>query len=264
MHKIEWLGEKGLTINPIIGCSKISEGCQNCYAERMAKRLAGNPNTPQYKDVAGWDGEVKFIPSALKRIPGKGKRVFIGSMGDCFHAEVNWGWLAGIVEYIQLNPQHTFLMLTKRPADMEFFFRTYYVDGILRKHNGCCGGIDKCPFPNLWVGVTCENQRTADERIPLLLQIPAARRFVSVEPMLETVDLESPHDFICQCAACKEITKQLDWVICGAETGANKRLMKTEWALDLKDQCKEAGVPFFFKKDSEGNHELNGKIYEEV
>ena len=257
--KIEWCDE---TINPIIGCSKISEGCKNCYAARMARRLAGNPATPQYKNIADWDGETAFVSSVLKRIPGKGKRLFVGSMGGLFHDSVSEEWINKVCANIINNRRHTFLILTKRPKRMnEYFGKLWKKFEMASVYNLACPTIRF--IPNLWLGVTCENQRTADERIPLLLQTPAAKRFVSVEPMLEPISLAEYYKEEGN-GSYSVWLDYLDWVICGAETGPRKRPMNQEWAEDLHAQCRKASVPFFGKKDSDGNAlKVGGEIVRE-
>ena len=282
-RKIEWADE---TINPIVGCSPISEGCANCYARRMAGRLSGNPATPQYKDVAQWDGTVKFVPQALKYIPGKGKRVFVCSMSDMFHENVAFRTIDRIMAFIAGNPHHTFLVLTKRVKRMHEYFCEYPSmgdDGNI-VNDMCCEFPDEtwkaypeagapicedtcdgsagpivCPdspdveFPlkNLCLGVTVENQKAANERIPYLIKTPAVYRFVSVEPMLERMWIPC--------------IKKLDQIICGAETGPGKRQMRHAWAEDLYRQCREAGVAFFGKKDSTGNPlKVGSKVVREI
>jgi len=153
--------------------------------------------------------------------------VFTCSMGDLFHHSVPNKWICDVINEVYTCQNHTFLFLTKRPERMRYFFRDYNAD-------------DWSNFPNLWLGVTAENQKRADERIPILLQIPAAVRFVSVEPMLERMYIS------------KYLYNQLDWVICGAETGPGARYMQPQWAYHLYDQCKRAETPFFFKKASKG------------
>lgn len=253
--KIEWCDE---TYNPITGCSKISEGCQNCYAERMAKRFAGRFGYPKDKPF-GVTFHKDKVEEPLKW--KKPKRIFVCSMSDFFNIEVEFAWQLKIFRIIRLSPRHTFMFLTKRPNNMRDIISRIY------KRMDCKGCL-----PNVWLGVTAENQQTADERIPILLQIPAAKRFVSVEPMLGAVDLQGyylskgANDYPFPYLEEKHRTKNidlLDWVICGAETGPKKRPMKTEWARSLRDQCSEAGVPFFFKKDSNGSNLLDGRTWEE-
>lgn len=235
--KIEWT-EK--TWNVVTGCTKISEGCKHCYAERMSKRLAGR---------CGYDKDEPFKvtlhPDKLDE-PLRWKKpskIFVCSMGDLFHEDVDDGFLCRIFDVMAVSEHHTFLILTKRPNRMREFFTR------------CVHGN----FQNLWLGVTAENQQMADERIPILLQIPAAKRFVSVEPMLRPVDLlnlKYDNDILDTLAGEYLSTDgsesyvpwdKLDWVICGGETGPGARPMHPDWVRSLRDQCQQAGTPFFFK-----------------
>ena len=136
-------------------------------------------------------------------------------------------------------------------------------------------------LPNIWLGVTAENQEQADKRRPILLQIPAAVHFVSIEPMLGAIDChlssslygpkpDNCHVNVAHCGSCavypcvmRTPTRSIDWVILGAETGPGKRQMDLNWALSVRDQCQAAGLPFFFKKDSDGKHELDGRLWDE-
>ena len=225
--KIEWTNE---TWNPVTGCTKISTGCRNCYAERMAKRLAGRYGYlpwPYEFDVT-FHKEKESQPFRWK----KPRMVFVCSMGDLFHEGIPGAYITNLFEIMAINKQHTFQVLTKRPRRMLDVL--YGEEGFWY-----LGGGDF--IPNVWLGVTAENQETADERIPLLLQATGFTKFASVEPMLEGVMLDG---YLFQ-----ELAPQtLDWVICGGETGHGARPMKAEWAIDLHRQCKDAGVPFFFKK----------------
>lgn len=240
--KIEWL-DGGASWNPITGCTPISEGCANCYAKTMAEtRLRG---------MFGYDQEdpfkVTFHEDKLYQ-PLKWKRprkIFVCSMGDLFHEDVRNWQIVDIFKVIKEAQRHTFLILTKRPDIMKAFLSCY-----------------KNTLPNLWLGVTAENQHTADERIPILLNTPAAKRFVSVEPMLESMDIAyymPEYDYrptyeyyqkaYPSCGKSPIQTKPgLDWVICGAETGQSARPLDLNWARGLRDQCFENNVPFFFKK----------------
>lgn len=266
--KIEWADE---TWNPVTGCNKISEGCQNCYAERMAKRLAGR---------CGYDSEEPFkvtlhedkLDEPLKW--RKPRRVFVCSMGDLFHEDVNPLDIGRIINVIRECTQHTFLILTKRPQKMKKVLESYY--------ETLMDGGEK-PILNLWLGVTAENQQRAEERIPILLQTPAIVRFVSVEPMLGPINLfeerlswcqicgtlfDDPEDLKC-CPKCGDdyilrrhsFADHLDWVICGGETGQKARPMHPNWVRGLRDQCQQAGVPFFFKQWGEWYPDNKG-IYE--
>jgi len=207
----------------------------------------------------------------------KPRRVFVNSMGDLFHPEVSDESLHMIFHVMSMLPQHTFMILTKRPDRM----RSYLMGEI--PIPGAAPGytIKKAGRPHseilshVWLGITAENQEQAEKRIPVLLNTPAAVRFVSVEPMLRPVDLTrirwgridtsrwrisgveawSLNNTLQSWPADRLNPEKvgIDWVICGAETGLGKRPMRMEWAYDLRDQCKAAGVPFFFKKDSDGN-----------
>jgi len=215
--KIEWCDE---TWNPITGCTPISDGCKNCYAAKMANRLKNNPKT-QKKYRNGF--EVTFHRNELNReFKGKGKRIFVCSMGDIFHADVNPLWIDYIIEKIRMTPQHTFLMLTKRTCIMSRYFE-----------------IIKAP-KNLWLGVTIENQASTI-RLTEFADIPAPVKFISIEPMLEPITIKD-HKTI----------SAIDWVICGAETGPKARQMKPHWAYSLQEECKNLKIPFFFKKFSKG------------
>lgn len=235
--RIQWTNE---TWNPIVGCSKVSEGCKNCYAERMAKRLKAM-SQPQYQDVVdenGWTGEAEMVSIEMLEKPftwKKPRMVFVCSMSDLFHESVYFGDLHWIMGAIEENPQHTFQILTKRAERMAEYFSTH-------------------PVPdNVWLGVTTENQARADERIPHLLRINAKVRFVSVEPILGPVDLQPflqyppLHDNYKMSFDWQE-WRGLDWVICGGESGPGARPMHPDWARSLRDQCQAANVPFFFKQ----------------
>lgn len=193
MNPIGWCD---ITINPLVGCSKCSPGCDNCYAERFAARLAKNPATAKkYAGVVDengkWTGRIRSTFTMDDGSPNyegkvtyelfwslgkKHKRVFIGSMTDIFHENADKKDLAHIMLSIHKHPQHTFMFLTKRPHVMKERLGPWL--------------LDDAPSPNLWLGVTVCNQQEADEKIPVLLQIPAAMRFVSVEPMLGQMNIE--------------------------------------------------------------------------
>lgn len=221
--KIEWADE---TWNPVIGCSKISEGCTNCYAEKMAGRLA-NMGTKGYTEVVGvngqgnfsrgWNSKTALVESALKKkFTGKGKRIFVCSMGDIWHKTVKGAWRAKLEKTIISHPQHNFLLLTKRPENIS---------------------IDYLP-DNVWLGVTGENQKCYEKRWDILTNATQnfpkkPILFLSAEPMLGPIELEDPFP---------------DWVICGGESGPNARPVHPDWVRSLRDQCKSAGVPFFFKQ----------------
>jgi protein gp37 len=279
--KIEWTDA---VWNPITGCSKVSEGCRNCYAERLWPRLRAMGNTVyvdrNFNDVA-CHHERLDQPLKWK----KPRKIFVNSMSDLFHEDVPDIFIIDVLSVIAEASQHTFFILTKRPERMNEIFNheTIANDVWLQTSRGVNAEKSPWPLKNLWLGVTAENQQRADERIPVLLQIPAAVRFVSAEPMLGLVDLSS---YLSRCSSCNApINKNdsswrwngicwehkcpgnhpqvghfaanagVDWVICGSETGPNRREACIEWIGDLCDQCEHAGVPFFLKQ-----MEINGRM----
>ena len=233
--KIEWADK---VWNPITGCSPVSEGCLNCYAKRMANRLKGRYGYPKDDPF-----RVTFHPDRLEEPLHWKKpcRVFVCSMGDLFHDRVERDDRARAFRSMMANSQHTYFMLTKRPQNIPIY---EWFQG----------------RENWWFGVSIEDQKTADERIPILLQIPAAHRFVSVEPMLGPMDLGewlgvrryTTLDGLPEKPYWKRLIGTplfgiLDWVICGGETGPKARPLHPDWVRSLSDQCQAAGVPFFFK-----------------
>ncbi len=223
MSKIPWCDE---TINPIIGCTKCSPGCDNCYAERMAWRLAHNPKTKaEYEQVVAdgkWNGRIVWRPGELEKVSKwkKPKRIFVGSMGDVFHESVPWHWILQLNEFFAAHRQHTFMLLTKRPWRAVKFQKAYSS----MKWSG-----------NVWMGTTVCNQSEI-KNIEILGRMDVAVRFISVEPMLGVIDLGGYCDTDC-----------LDWVICGGETGLGAREMKEDWGYWLLEQCEFTDMPFFFK-----------------
>lgn len=218
--KIEWADA---VWNPITGCSKISAGCKNCYAEKMFNRLKHNPKAPKYfgrrkfSDVMLHEG-VLNQPFDRK----KPTRYFVNSMGDLFHENVTDEMRDMAFGQMLAVRQHTYMVLTKRPERM----REY----VLRRGKNH-------PSKNIWLGVTAENQEMALQRIPVLAETPAAIRFVSCEPLLSEIDLT--------------LTPKLDWVIVGGETGHGARIMTIAWAIKIRDYCIKNNIPFFFKSKGE-------------
>jgi protein gp37 len=198
----------------------------------MANRLKGRFGYPVYDPF-----KLTFHPERLSEPLQwkKPQRIFVVSMGDLFHEDVKRDWIDAAWSTMAEARQHTFQVLTKRPDRM----REFMVD---RKRKGW-----KADWANIHLGVTAENQPTADERIPILLQIPAAKRFVSVEPMLGPVDLLRMHQSAWEGTSRRPM---VDWIICGGETGPGARPMNPDWARSLRDQCQAAGLPFFFKQMS--------------
>ena len=281
--KIEWATE---TWNPITGCTKISEGCQNCYAERMAKRLVGRFGYPTDKPFKPGVLHVDKIDKPL--MWRKPRKVFVCSMGDLFHKMVSPQALFEVFNTIASwvitcrkkdcdhedaecwhDPGHTYIILTKRPENIQPAFEKMFefashLSGemalnIMRETDGW-------PLPNVWLGVTAENQRTADERIPILLQIPAAVRFVSVEPILEKMDLSywlngAPEQYAPD--RWQQTYPPIDWVIAGPETGHDARPGLNDWFRGLRDQCLYHKTPFFLKKGVDGDRLLDGREWNE-
>lgn len=241
---IEWTDA---TWNPIWGCSRVSKGCRNCYAEQIAGRFSG-PGKP-YEGLAHkvgkewrWTGELRLAEQALKQplYWRKPRRVFVNSMSDLFHEKVGAAWLDQIFAIMALCPQHTFQVLTKRPARMHEYMNRLInqpcdVGSIVDDFGGNWEQVNTL-LKNVWLGVSVEDQETAEERVPLLLQTPAAIRFISAEPLLGPIYLE---DFY---------GERLNWVICGGESGRNARALDPFWARLLRDQCIAGDIPFFFKQ----------------
>lgn len=240
-----------MTWNPIRGCSRVSEGCRNCYAERMASRYSG-PGMP-YEGLAAfkngeprWTGEVRLIEDALDWPLRKKKpaRIFVNSMSDLFHEKVSVGWLDRIFAVMEEAKDHTFQILTKRPR---------YMMDFMRRRTGAAFMSKTEPAKNIWMGVSVEDQATADERIPLLLKTPATVRWVSYEPALGEVDF-------CHCdptgdgpkhrADCwlNGYASRLDWIVVGGESGPGARPFDIAWARSVIEQGKAAGVPIFVKQ----------------
>jgi len=225
MNNIGWCD---VTWNPVTGCSPVSEGCVNCYAERMAKRLRGRYGYPVDEPFRVTYHHDKFRQPYMWKMP---RRVFVVSMGDLFHKDIPGHYRAQVWTAFMDNPQHTFMVLTKRAERMRYWCTPPSV------------------LPNVWLGVTAENQVRADERIPLLLRTPAVVRFVSVEPMLGPVQMfNGKNPYVAQTPVGIDLCgATVDWVICGGETGPGARPIRPEWVRSLRDQCQEAGVPFWFK-----------------
>ncbi len=243
--------------NPVTGCTPISEGCQNCYARRMATRLAGRCGYPaEHPFAVTLHGDRLDEPLRWKRP----QRVFVCSMGDLFHDDVPSAHIRQVFNTIGLSAmhvQHTYLILTKRPARMKACIDDLIAERDFFPDNWWGPGEATPYFPSVWLGVTAENQARADERIPLLLQTPAAKHFVSCEPLLGPIDLGHaiPCGYYCDSSVghvdhqfWSQAGTGIDWVIAGGETGPGARPMHPRWARSLRDQCQQAGIPFFFKQ----------------
>ena len=232
--KIAWTDA---TWSPVTGCTKISAGCTNCYAERMARRLAGRcgyPEAPHHFDVRLHPDRL-LQPLRWK----KPRRVFVCSMSDFFHPMIPLEFQVRAFLVMRQCPQHTFQVLTKRS---ELMAMMEYAAGIPM-------------LENLWLGVTTENQEQADRRIPDLLRTQAAVRFVSVEPMLGSVDAWQYLGAERNPIGLAYGSVGVDWLIIGCESGPNRRPMELEWAINLVRQCDAAGVATFVKQIP-----INGRV----
>jgi len=284
---IEWTDA---TWNPVRGCSRVSEGCRHCYAERVAARFSG-PGMP-YEGLATmrngeprWTGEVRLVEKHLDdplrwRTP---RRIFVNSMSDLFHERLTDEQIDRVFMVMALAQRHTFQILTKRPGRMRDYMRgavgRVWARGrqLMESPAGPPGYWSwdggphelKCddhwPLPNVWIGVSCEHQAAADERIPLLLQTPAAVRFVSAEPLLGPIQFGGGGELYgCGTGG----GKKLDWIIVGGESGPGARPMRAEWVRSIRDGCQWAGVAFFFKqwggvRPKAGGRALDGRTWSE-
>ena len=292
--KIEWTDA---TWNPVSGCTKVSAGCKNCYAERWFPRVYNRP----FNDV-------KMHPERLEQ-PLRWKRprrIFVNSMSDLFHESVPLDFIDRVFASMAISKQHIFQVLTKRPDRM-----LSYIQSIRISAEDDFQGFDERfttalkplntnifddaniisdltgPLRNVWLGVSVENQKTADERIPLLLRTPAAVHFLSCEPLLGPLKLDvlklddmhrldgnGIHYYNCLECDVDPIDDELwhgatiKWVIVGGESGPNFRPMDLDWVRNIRDQCEDAGVPFFFKQWAGANPKrlgrvLDGKVHSE-
>jgi protein gp37 len=230
---IEWTEA---TWNPVTGCDRVSSGCDHCYALTLAARLKamGQPKYQRDGDprTSGLGFGVTVHPAELE-VPRRWRRprvIFVNSMSDLFHPQVSADFVARVFEVMAATPQHTYQVLTKRPKRARQLLR------------------DRAPVPNIWLGVSIEDDRVVD-RAEVLREVPVAVRFLSLEPLLgplPSLDLAG-----------------IDWVIVGGESGPDHRPMRREWVLDLRDRCQAAGVPFFFKQWGGPTPKSGGRVLEE-
>lgn len=254
--KIEWAHH---TFNPWIGCTKVSPACDNCYAENMMdSRLkvvqwgAGQPR--KRTGDANWKQPLEWNKKAAAN--GIRYRVFCASLADVFDNEVPTAWRVDLFRLIENTPHLDWLLLTKRIGN---------VDRMIDEAGAIMSDSLLWPMKNVWLGATICNQEEADRDIPKLLAVPAAKRFLSIEPLLASIDLESACDIgerlVCagswnehaepqRClAAIRHCSiRLLDWVIVGGESGNHARPMHPDWVRSLRDQCHAAGVAFHFKQ----------------
>lgn len=282
--KIEWTGK---TWNIFAGCSKVSEGCFNCYAigrtarnAAMAKVMKNPGRAAAYEGLTRkvygrnhWTGKVRFIQEALEIPLGRKKPTtyLVNSISDVFHPSVPDEWVDAMMAVILMCPQHTFQLLTKRPSRMRKYFsrldlqrvfeavHAFDLDGALISYDGSW----ELPASNLWLGTSVESQCAANERISHLLETPASCRWLSMEPLLEEVDLtqvdDSPEtddpfnaltddigDASYEDSRCEG--QKIDWVVVGGESGTDARPLEYDWAESIVRQCKSFGVPVFVKQ----------------
>lgn len=266
--QIEWTDA---TWNPIRGCSRVSDGCRHCYAEGQAARIIrmergrgvteGNGSYDGLLAKGGqWNGKIKVVPEVMDQ-PLRWKKpraIFVNSMSDLFHENVPDDVIDHVFAIMALAPQHTFQILTKRPERMLDYMKglqaaadvwapvtlngTYTPASVLNirhlsRQKGATGFPEVTwPLPNAWIGVSVEDQDAANERIPLLLEAPAAVRWLSMEPLLGPVDI-SPW-----------LGAGIGWVVAGGESGPQARPMHPQWPRQIRDQCAAANVPFLMKQ----------------
>lgn len=249
---IEWVqgpnGEEGFSFNPWWGCEAVSPGCANCYAAVMAKRTGKDcfgPGKPRIRtSEKNWNDPLRWNRDAEKK--GVSYRVFCASMADVFDAAVPDEWRRDLFELILKTPYLDWLILTKRIGN------AYEMLGdAIKGTRSWSGNILDGNYKNVWLGITVCNQKEADRDISLLLKVPAAKHFLSMEPLLGPVDIDR-HLYKSEGFIAKGVTYHavpaLDWIIVGGESGHNARPMHPDWMRSLRDQCANSGVPFFFKQ----------------
>jgi protein gp37 len=267
--QIEWTDA---TWNIITGCSVVSNGCKNCYAMKLAgTRLKDHPSrkglTIDTKNGPVWNGEVRFNQQWLDQPlrMSKPRLIFVCAHADLFHENVPDEWIRSVFGVMAQSRQHTFQVLTKRPERMRDLLAKWQREGLTLREG--CGSV----LPNVWLGVSVEDQKAANERILLLLDTPAAVRWISAEPLLGKINLTKCGNANRQVNALTGTETRgnpissfgvsgfdesvlynwlpkLDWVVVGGESGPSARPMHPDWARSLRDQCDAAGVPFLFKQ----------------
>lgn len=247
--KIEWCDH---TFNPWLGCTKVSPGCDHCYAEQLmdtrmhrARWGAGQPRVRT--SATNWREPVKWNARHAEFFVANGRRqrVFCASLADVFDNAIDPAWRRDLFDLIVDTPNLDWLLLTKRIGNVQQMVQAATL----------------CDFlpSNVWIGATIVNQEEADRDIPKLLAVPARVRFLSMEPLLGSVDLRfhiyseptgnfRTHGGKRQFELRRPADGGLHWVIAGGESGAGARLMHPDWARSLRDQCSAAGVPFFMKQ----------------
>lgn len=275
---IEWTDA---TWNPVTGCTEVSPGCDHCYAKTFAERFRG---VPGHHFENGFD--VQLRPDKLDQ-PLRWKRprrVFVNSMSDLFHEAVPDVYIAQVFAVMHDADQHTYQVLTKRHGRMRSLLRSqdFYeqlvgqVARLRAAEQRYANPNVTWPLPNVWLGVSAEDQKWTDIRIPALLETPAAVRFLSAEPLLGPITLTRlhqrcpEHDFAGGfCSSWHPGIVGLDWVIVGGESGRGARPMNLDWVRVLRDQCANAGVAFFYKQQGSADggpksrRVLDGRTWDE-
>ncbi|MGE0227790.1 MAG: DUF5131 family protein [Dehalococcoidia bacterium] len=300
---IQWThvpGYRGATWNPTTGCTRVSAGCDHCYAFELHDQRFATQRKAAVEFAVGTGGHFTGAARDIRLMRENGARLpfpaqydvpfstvqvldekrlteplrrriptayFVDSMADLFHEEVPDEFLDRVFAVMALRPQHLFMVLTKRPSRMHDYLTRrdrdeaigWAADTLYEEHGGdysrvnlllhfgIHGGPRGWPLPNVWLGVSVEDQAAADERIPWLLDTPTAVRFLSCEPLLGAVDLMSI-PYLISGYTEPPYDDRIDWVIAGGESGQHARLMDLAWARSLRDQCAAAGVPFFMKQ----------------
>ena len=228
---IEWTDS---TWNPVTGCTKVSRGCDNCYAERFAERFRGVPGHPF---EVGFDLTLREERLEQPLRWKRPRQVFVNSMSDLFHKEVPWSFVDRVFDVMERADWHIFQVLTKRSSLMRGYLRDRYGDSVVPSH--------------IWCGVSVED-RAALVRVKHLQESPVALRFLSMEPLLDSVgefDISG-----------------ISWIIVGGESGPGARAIEEEWVCEIRDLCEDNAVPFFFKqwgglRPKSGGRELEGLEY---
>ena len=239
--KIEWADH---TFNPWTGCTKVSPACDHCYAEGWAKRSGhvkwGSGQPRRRTSDANWRMPLKWNREAERT--GVRPRVFCASLADVFDNAVDPQWREDLFDLIAATPNLDWLLLTKRIGNVGNMLPVPF-------------DFDK-HFPNVWLGATVVNQEEADRDIPKLLAVPAAKRFLSIEPMVSHIDIKSYLNRHMEHAVLR-----IDWVIVGGESGPGARPMSPDWARSIRDQCEEAGVALFVKQMG-GSRDKRGELFD--
>lgn len=297
--KIEWTDASW---NPVTGCTEVSPGCARCYAKTFAERFRG---TPDHYFEQGFD--VVLRPDKL-RLPfswRKPRKVFVNSMSDLFHQAVPDEYIARVFAVMAATPQHTYQVLTKRHGRMRALLSSEAFQAAVAVHYSWADDnpqfvdyesetrrvLAGWPLPNVWLGVSTENQAWANVRIPALLDTPAAVRWISAEPLLGPIDLHGPivnghRPRLTYWLTGRpgwgapettatglqlqplEVGPKLDWVVAGGESGVGARPVGLDWVRVLRDQCAETSTPFLFKQvggrtSKAGGRELDGRTHDE-